>query len=77
MKIDPANAQVAARLATPFTTYKMYDPARQQLIKAQLERIHVGARALLGRGGCCATLTETIYKRPHALACRGHFAECC
>lgn len=39
MKLDGINHQVAARIVAPFTAYKMYDPARQELMKKELERI--------------------------------------
>lgn len=39
MKIDQFNAQIAARLATPFTRWQRYDVSRQKLMKQQLERL--------------------------------------
>jgi aminopeptidase N len=39
IKLDGINHQVAARLVSPFTAYKRYDSARQELLKKQLERI--------------------------------------
>lgn len=39
MKLDGINHQVAARLVAPFTAYKRYDSARQELMKKELERI--------------------------------------
>jgi aminopeptidase N len=38
--LDSVNPQVAARLAGAFESWKRYDPARQALIKAELEAIH-------------------------------------
>ena len=37
--LDGINPQIAARLVTPFTNWKMYDENRQQKIVEQLERI--------------------------------------
>ena len=45
LEIDQINAQVAARLVSAFTRWKLFDPARQELMKAQLERI-VGTEGL-------------------------------
>lgn len=39
IKLDGINHQVAARLVAPFTAYKRYDAARQELMKKELERI--------------------------------------
>ncbi|GBG67830.1 hypothetical protein CBR_g951 [Chara braunii] len=39
IRLDPINAQVAARLAGGFKRYRKYDEKRQALVKAQLERI--------------------------------------
>jgi len=39
IKLDGINHQVAARLVSPFTAFKRYDGARQELMKAQLRRI--------------------------------------
>lgn len=39
IKLDPVNPQTTARMCTAFQTWKRYDSARQNLIKAQLERI--------------------------------------
>lgn len=39
IKLDPVNPQTTARMCTAFHTWKRYDSARQDLIKAQLERI--------------------------------------
>jgi aminopeptidase N len=37
--LDPMNPQVAARLAGAFETWRRYDPARQQMMGAELEAI--------------------------------------
>jgi aminopeptidase N len=37
--IDPANAQIAARLVGPFINWRKYDTTRQKLIREQLERL--------------------------------------
>ena len=47
MILDPINSQTAARLVTPFTSWKRYDSTRQEFIKVQLERI----RSLTGLSG--------------------------
>ncbi|MGJ8545006.1 MAG: aminopeptidase N [Sulfitobacter sp.] len=39
MKLDPVNPQTTARMCSAFQTWKRYDPARQALIAAQLDRI--------------------------------------
>jgi len=39
IKLNQANAQIAARLVTPFIQWRKYDAFRQQLMKKQLERI--------------------------------------
>jgi aminopeptidase N len=41
--IDKRNPQVAARLANSFNNWKRHDDVRQTLMKAQLERIQMGA----------------------------------
>jgi aminopeptidase N len=38
--LDPINPQVAARLTGAFESWRRYDPARQALMKAELEKIH-------------------------------------
>jgi aminopeptidase N len=38
--LDPLNPQVAARLAGAFESWRRYDPARQDLMRAELESIH-------------------------------------
>ncbi len=37
--LDPLNPQIAARMLTPLTQWRRYDPSRQQLMRIQLERI--------------------------------------
>ncbi|MEM7438201.1 MAG: aminopeptidase N [Pseudomonadota bacterium] len=39
LKLDPVNPQTTARMAGAFETWRRYDEDRQQLIRAQLERI--------------------------------------
>ncbi|KAG1656781.1 hypothetical protein FOA52_007829 [Chlamydomonas sp. UWO 241] len=39
LKVDKINHQVAARMASAFTTYRQYDTERQAMMKAQLQRI--------------------------------------
>ena len=39
LKVDAVNHQVAARIASPFTSYAQVDQGRQALIQAQLKRI--------------------------------------
>ncbi|MBK0328675.1 aminopeptidase N [Rhodobacteraceae bacterium F11138] len=39
IKLDPVNPQTTARMCSAFQTWKRYDAARQDLIRAQLERI--------------------------------------
>jgi aminopeptidase N len=39
IRLDPVNPQTTARMCQAFQTWKRYDPARQALIRAQLERI--------------------------------------
>jgi len=39
IRLDPVNAQTTARMCGAFETWRRYDPARQTLIKAQLERL--------------------------------------
>ncbi|MBV8778338.1 MAG: aminopeptidase N, partial [Alphaproteobacteria bacterium] len=38
--LDPDNPQVAARMVQPLGQWRRFDPARQALMKAQLQRIH-------------------------------------
>ena len=39
IRLDPVNPQTTARMCSAFQTWRRYDPARQALIKAQLDRI--------------------------------------
>ncbi len=39
LDLDKANPQIAARLLTPLTRWRKFDPNRQTLMKSQLERI--------------------------------------
>ena len=39
IQLDPLNPQIAARLVTPFTTWKRYDTSRQTLMRKELETI--------------------------------------
>ena len=39
IRLDPVNPQTTARMCSAFQTWRRYDPARQTLIKAQLDRI--------------------------------------
>jgi aminopeptidase N len=39
IQLNKQNPQIASRLLTPLTKWKKYNPTRQQLMKAQLERI--------------------------------------
>jgi len=39
LELDSRNPQIASRLATPFSTWKRYDGARQELMRKQLQRI--------------------------------------
>jgi aminopeptidase N len=40
LALDPENAQVAARMVQALGLWRRFDPARQALMKAQLQRIH-------------------------------------
>lgn len=39
LRLDPRNPQVAARLLKPFGRWRRFDPDRQALMRAQLDRI--------------------------------------
>ncbi|MBS8227565.1 aminopeptidase N [Vannielia litorea] len=39
IKLDPVNPQTTARMSTAFETWRRYDADRQQMIRAELERI--------------------------------------
>jgi aminopeptidase N len=39
IELNASNPQIAARMLSPLTSWKRYDPVRQDLIRRQLERI--------------------------------------
>ena len=39
IRLDPVNPQTAARLASLLGTWRMFDPGRQALMRAELERL--------------------------------------
>ncbi|MGH7041524.1 MAG: aminopeptidase N C-terminal domain-containing protein, partial [Acetobacteraceae bacterium] len=39
IRLDPMNPQVAARISSPLGQWRRVDPARQALMRAELERI--------------------------------------
>lgn len=39
LELDPINSQIAARLAAVFSQWRRYDPARQQAMQHELQRI--------------------------------------
>ena len=39
IQLDPANAQLAARMVSPLGQWRRFDPARQDLMKRELRRI--------------------------------------
>ena len=39
IKLDPANAQIAARMVSPLGQWRRFDAARQGLMQAELRRI--------------------------------------
>ncbi len=39
LRLDPVNAQTAARMCSVFDTWRWYDPERQSLMRAELQRI--------------------------------------
>ena len=45
IEIDRRNPQVAARMALPMTRMSGYDSARQQAMRAALERVQKGAQS--------------------------------
>ena len=45
IKLDPLNPQTTARMSAAFETWRCYDPVRQVLIRAELDRI-LGTRGL-------------------------------
>ena len=40
IELDPVNPQIASRLLTPLTLFTRYDPQREKLMRAELERIN-------------------------------------
>lgn len=44
LTLDPLNPQVAARMMNAFTRLKQYDPARQALMRTQLERLQAAPK---------------------------------
>jgi aminopeptidase N len=56
--LDPMNPQVAARLAGAFETWRRYDPAREELMRAELE-------AILNLSGISPNLFEVAGKILH------------
>ncbi len=55
LTLDPINPQIAARLMTPFTSWKRYDANRQQLMREQMARI-------AGQQGLSAGVHELVQK---------------
>ena len=55
LELDPLNPQVAARMLGPMTRWRRFDPARQALLRAQLERV-------LGRPGLSRDVFEVASK---------------
>ncbi|MFO7594253.1 MAG: aminopeptidase N [Pseudomonadota bacterium] len=55
MQLDALNPQVAARLLTPLTQWRRYDAARQERMRAQLQRI-------LDCGKCSKDVYEVVSK---------------
>jgi aminopeptidase N len=55
LTIDPANATLAARLVQPLCAWRRHDPARQTLMRAELERI-------LGTHGLSQNTCEMVSK---------------
>ncbi|MFD1881507.1 aminopeptidase N [Paracoccus pacificus] len=39
LRLDPVNPQTTARLCSAFETFRRYDPARQALVRAELQRL--------------------------------------
>jgi aminopeptidase N len=54
IELDPKNPQIASRLVTPLTMWKRYDTSRQELMRAELERIG----ALPGLSGDVGEIVE-------------------
>jgi aminopeptidase N len=55
IRLDPVNPQIAARLMSPFTSWKRYDSQRQGLMRVQMERI-------AGQKNLSAGVTEVVRK---------------
>ena len=55
LALDPDNPQVAARIVQPLGQWRRFDPARQALMKAALQRIH-------DRPGLSANTFEMVSK---------------
>jgi aminopeptidase N len=55
MELDKLNPQVSARLLTPLTQWRRYDNARQEIMRAQLQRI-------LDCGYCSKDVYEVVSK---------------
>ena len=55
IRLDPVNPQIAARLMSPFTSWKRYDSQRQGLMREQMERI-------AGQKNLSAGVTEVVRK---------------
>ena len=55
MQLDRLNPQVAARLLTPLSRWRAYDASRQELMRAELQRI-------LDSGNCSKDVYEVVSK---------------
>lgn len=55
IRLDPINPHIAARLMSPFTSWKRYDSLRQGLMREQMERI-------AGQNNLSAGVTELVRK---------------
>jgi aminopeptidase N len=55
IRLDPVNPQIAARLMSPFTSWRRYDSQRQGLMREQMERI-------AGQKNLSAGVTEVVRK---------------
>ena len=54
IELDKINPQVTSRMLTPLTQWRRYDKARQEMIRAQLQRIL--------DGGCSKDVYEVVSK---------------
>jgi aminopeptidase N len=61
LRLDSINPQIAARQLTPLTVWQRYDPARQSLMRGQLERI-------MGVAGLSREVAEVAGKSLQAAA---------